>query len=218
MTRSRPAKSYLLHGLCVRSELLLAAREIGGPLHDVAITIGQTRPVPDLPPAGRLLSHIDLPTGSCSLVTRDSRYILRVHRYCDFELSDGLGSICAHLPPHLDEEYASLLVGGVLATVLTLKGCSVLHASAVEVSGQVVAFVAGSGMGKTTLAALCCASGAKLVTDDVLRIETARDGGWCFAGTSELRLRPPLADLAESLSDGPSQSTVDERYSAGPPA
>lgn len=59
-----------------------------------------------------------------------------------------------------------------------------------EVGGRAVAFIGSSGIGKTTLKALCCAAGARLVTDDVLRVEPRDGEGWCFHGTCTLRLRP----------------------------
>lgn len=218
MSGLRPAGNYLVHGLRVRSELRLDAREVKWPAHDLAIAVGEARPVPDRPPAGRVLARLDVPVGSSSLAAQDGRYVLRVNQYCDFELSGVLDAICVHSSPGVDEEFASLLVGGLLATVLTLKGCSVLHASAVEVSGRAVAFVAGSGMGKTTLAALCCAAGARLVTDDVLRVEIANGQGWCFSGSCELRIRAAVSELAESLPGAVSRSTVDERYAVRPEA
>lgn len=218
MNGSRPARTYLLHGLRVRSEIALDGPEADDRTHDLAIAVGEVRPVPDAPPGGRLLARLDLPVGSSSLAVQDGHYVLRVHRYCDFALSDRLEGIRVHLAPERDEEHASLLLGGVIATVLTLRGYSVLHASAVEVSGRAIAIAAGSGMGKTTLAALCCAAGARLVTDDVLRVETAHGQGWCHRGSSELRVRAAVAELAESLPGAARRSTVDERYAAQPPA
>ena len=66
-----------------------------------------------------------------------------------------------------------MLVGGtLLAFVLTMRGEAVLHASAVQVGDAALAFVGASGMGKSTMATLLCADGARLVTDDVLRLDT----------------------------------------------
>jgi hypothetical protein len=211
-------RTYLLHGLRVRSEAALDAPETDSAPHDVVISLGARRPVPDEPPLGRLLARLDLPVGSSSLGAHDGGYTLRIHSYCEFEIDSALGALRVHVPPDADDELPSLMAGSALAMLMTLRGICVLHASAVEVAGGVVAFVAGSGMGKTTVATLCCAEGARLVTDDVLRVEVADGQGWCFSGSRELRLRPAAAELARSLSRTGGRSTVDERLAARPAA
>jgi hypothetical protein len=111
----------------------------------------------------------------------------------------------------------SLLASSLLATVMTLRGNCVLHGSAVELGGRAVAFVGASGRGKTTVAALCCVAGARLVSDDVLRVE-AKDGrGWCFSGSPELRLRPAATGLSKSLNGAGVRSTIDGRLAVTPP-
>jgi hypothetical protein len=59
----------------------------------------------------------------------------------------------------------------VLPLAATLQGLELLHASAVELAGRTLAFVAASGTGKTSLAAQLVAGGASLLTDDVLALE-----------------------------------------------
>ena len=80
--------------------------------------------------------------------------------------------------------------------LLNLLGEPVLHASAVAVRDEAVAFLGASGMGKPTLATLLCSTGAHLVTDDVLRLQRRDDGFACHFGTGELRLCPNAAPLA----------------------
>lgn len=99
------------------------------------------------------------------------------------------------------------------------EGCT-LHASAVEVDEGVIAIVGRSGQGKSTLAAMLCAAGAKLITDDALRVVADDDGVCCFSGTSTLRLRPGAADLARAFAPGTAHSTADGRIGvdAEPPS
>ena len=85
-----------------------------------------------------------------------------------------------HADPDADDGVPSLFLGGALAAAVALRGACVLHASAVQTENLVIAFVGSSGMGKTTVAALCCASGARLVTDDVLRVTAEQGRAWCF--------------------------------------
>ena len=99
----------------------------------------------------------------------------------------------------------TVYAGNVLATVLELRGECILHASCVHVGGSTVAVVGDSGMGKSTVAALFCAEGAQLVSDDALRIDCADGNPICYRGTGQIRLRPAAARYAGSR--GTSSST-----------
>jgi hypothetical protein len=209
----RVTRTYALHGLRVRSQVQLDAPVVDPGPSDLHVRLGPRRSVPDAAPAGRLLAHLELPGGSSSLAAIDGAgYTLRIHSLCDFELDRELRGIQVHLAPDADTELASLFMGSVLAVALALKGCCVLHGSAVEVGGRALAFVGASGMGKTTVAAMFCVAGARLVTDDVLRVECRQERAWCFSGSSELRLRPAAAELAEKLESSVRRDTVDKRF------
>jgi hypothetical protein len=209
-------RGYLTHGLRVRSEVLLDAPTADGPF-DLEVSLGERRPVPNALAPGELLSHLELGVGSSSLGRHDDGYTLRVHNMCDFEIDRELCTVSVHAARDEPDELAQLLLGGALALVLVLRGSCVLHASAVESEGRVVAFVAGSGMGKSTVAALCCIAGARMVSDDVLRVECDQAGCWGFSGSTELRLRKGASDLAQSLDGAPRRSTLDERTAVSPP-
>ena len=71
-----------------------------------------------------------------------------------------------------------------------------LHASAVELDGSAMAFVGNSGQGKSTMATLMCARGARLVTDDVLSVDLDGDRAFARLGATELRLRKGADELA----------------------
>ncbi len=92
--------------------------------------------------------------------------------------------------------------------MLTLRGETVLHASAVALDG--LAFVGQSGRGKSTVAALLCLDGAELVTDDVLAMDTGPPVT-CTGGAPELILRDGAAVLAESQPDARTRVTADDR-------
>ena len=70
-----------------------------------------------------------------------------------------------------DSYLAFPLLGPVMAWILIQRGLVVLHASAVEIDGQCVAFLGDKMAGKSTTAAAFVRAGYKIVTDDILAID-----------------------------------------------
>jgi hypothetical protein len=68
------------------------------------------------------------------------------------------------------EEIAEFLLGPVMGIVLRLRGCTCLHASAVDLDGQAVAFVGNEGAGKSTTAAWFAQKGHAVLCDDILAL------------------------------------------------
>jgi ATP-dependent phosphoenolpyruvate carboxykinase len=68
-------------------------------------------------------------------------------------------------------------LGGVLFSVLYQRGLFVLHASGVNIGGNVVAFLGLKGQGKSTMAATLYGRGHSLVSDDMLAIQIDGDNG-----------------------------------------
>jgi hypothetical protein len=74
--------------------------------------------------------------------------------------------------PGVDEDILrTVLLGPVLCILLRQRGLLVLHASAVNIEGQAVAFMGGSGWGKSTLATAFHTQGYEVLTDDVMPIQ-----------------------------------------------
>ena len=63
------------------------------------------------------------------------------------------------------------LLGGVFSVALHLEGLLSLHGSAVGLGDTAVGFLANKGSGKSTIATALCASGATLITDDMLPVD-----------------------------------------------
>lgn len=194
------ARVYNLYGLRIHSELALpvpiAASDL--PPYDLQVCWGERKTISDTVPAGEILAHLVLDNGrGYTLVDTGSGYTYCFHHTGEFWIDYDLRTVRVHLAPDLHPDIAGLLmVGNVMACVLTLAGESVLHASAVEIDGSALAFLGSSGMGKSSLAALLCANGARFVTDDLLRLEPNGKGGRCFPGTGQLRLRKDAAARA----------------------
>ena len=82
------------------------------------------------------------------------------------------GDAVACSPPD-DEPWSwqRFLVGRILPWAAALRGLEPFHASAVAADGGVLAFVAPTGGGKTSLAVQLVARGARFFTDDVLALD-----------------------------------------------
>lgn len=136
---------------------------------------------------------------------------VRFHGLADAALDMAAGTatveLCSNAPPGMD-----LVLAGdpLLALALALRGQPCLHASAVSMGDQAVAFGGASGAGKSTLAALACLAGADLVADDILALARDGPGMRCLPGSPDLRLRPQTAELLAEA-PWPRRATADGR-------
>lgn len=210
---------YRLHGLLLRSALPLSGfLEPDGP-HDVDVRWTPWKPVPADPPPGRLVAAA-FASGRCLYAATEEggKWTLRVGGICDFVIDSGLDAVECRLDPGADPAFVAVLLAGLaLAFLLNVAGQCVLHASAVEIDGAAVAFAGPSGAGKSTLAALLCSDGARLITDDVLRLGS-EEGPVCIGGGPQLRLRPGAVWTLDEFAHRPSSApTVDGRLAVSPP-
>ena len=94
-----------------------------------------------------------------------------------------------------DEMLAAWVCGPATVAILYQRGLTPLHASAVELDGGLVAFLAPSGTGKSSLAAAQVMGGARLVTDDILAITISEEGDAIgFPGPPWLRIPEATCD------------------------
>lgn len=82
------------------------------------------------------------------------------------------------------------VLGPALAIVLHQRGYLVLHASATELHGHAVAFLGGSGWGKSTMAAVLHGRGHNFLADDFAVIRQEASGPMLFPGFPQLKLWP----------------------------
>jgi hypothetical protein len=146
-------------------------------------------------------------------------YTLRVPGHCDFRIDRALTTIVCRPDPTVARELVDILLAGVVAAfLLGLRGELVLHASAVERDGTGIAFAADSGMGKSTLAALLCAQGARLVADDVLRLHLTGPVS-AVAVARRVRMRAGARAVLDAFpTPPPSVTTIDDRTAITVPA
>lgn len=191
----------LAHGFAIDSCVPLPdCRRSTATTADVTYRFGAERHVPHSPGPGRILAQMPRSDEKGAFFTLsevpDAGWLFRFHGVCDVEISPAADAALFHMDPEAAPGFASVLGSGlIIATILKLRGHLVLHASAVEHEGAAVAIVGRSGMGKSTLSTLLCRKGARLMTDDVLRVDTLPDGVWGRLGSVETRLRPTAASL-----------------------
>ncbi len=181
---------------------------------------GPPATVPDEAPPGEIRSEFEQGGGRYWITNDHDCHWIRCGHRCDFRISHGDGTIEVHPDPGLDRSSVpELLLRNALPLQLRLIDSIVLHASAVRVDSKTVAIMGPPAAGKSSLAALFCAAGAKFVTDDVLRVEMdeAEEAVFCFAGPGAIRLRERSAALATLFPAAPATATLDGRVAVSPP-
>ncbi|BDA71994.1 hypothetical protein RIVM261_004930 [Rivularia sp. IAM M-261] len=99
--------------------------------------------------------------------------------------------------PGVDEALLrTVLLGPILCVLLRQRGLLVLHASCIDINHKGVAFMGGSGWGKSTLATAFHTKGYDVLTDDVLPIEIKTGQPVVFPSYPQFKLCP---DAATSL-------------------
>lgn len=214
-------RTYAAYGLVIRSDIELPLQAVAPAPADVTISHDPQLPVPSAPLDRRApdviasLGDDDDPWYVAS--PRGQRVSFNVRRTAQFELCAVSGAISWRGHPDADGSLVPILLSGtVLSLFLILRHELVLHASAVAIDDEALAFVGHSGRGKSTMAALGVAAGATAIADDVLVVDTADEPRCCGNG-GELRLRPAAAPLSRSLPVGTGERwTTDERLSVLP--
>ncbi|QDB80206.1 hypothetical protein FE251_13065 [Georgenia wutianyii] len=220
----RPEPPQRLYGLTVAADFPLHQHRPApaGARVDLTVLDGEPLDGNHGTPAGQvLLDFGQEPDRWYTAVRRpDASVLLRVHGVCDFVLGPDLADVTVHLVRGTDPGMRAIMTTGtLLALQLYLRGNAVLHASAVERDGTAVAFLGHSGMGKSTLAALMCADGARVVSDDVVPV--AAGSRPCVPlGATELRLRPGAEAVTEAMATGSYRvrTSADDRTVVGLPS
>jgi hypothetical protein len=112
--------------------------------------------------------------------------------------------VIVELNPGVDERAVRLcLLGPIVALVLHQQGRLILHASAVAVGDNAIAFLGGQGWGKSTLAAAFHVRGHSVLADDVTAIQTDSACPTVLPGFPQIKLWPnsivALGDVPETL-------------------
>jgi hypothetical protein len=221
------ARAYELSGMRIVSEIPLVAPQVdvGDRIPaDVTIVLGETRDPPFERPSADVVAELVVDGFPRYTICRVADgYVCRIVSVGDFVIDAGFRRVVCYPTGGGRRDVLPIIVAGtVTAFILAMNGWYVLHGSAVEIGGRALAFVGTSGQGKSTMAAMFCATGASLVTDDILPLEfTGSPEGMeivrCLPSSTEIRLREKAASLAKRFdSDAQVRVTADERHAVEP--
>jgi hypothetical protein len=168
--------AYSVFGLIIRSELPL--RELppadGHSAAQVTIRLGET----GAPPEGALGYSVS-EAGTLLRVADVGRYLIR----------DGREILVEPAARASGRNVRLFLLGSALGALLHQRGLLPLHANAIELDGQAVAFSGHSGAGKSTIAAWFHDRGHRILSDDVCVIGFDEAGrALAYPGIPRLRL------------------------------
>src|SRR5688572_8985888 len=187
------ARRYLVYGLVLESSIPLSCpRAEAHSRPDVYLRAGAARRFEN---AGHILQLSSNPEQwfECRRLSDGTTY-LRWAGLFEFLIAPDARTIEYHrLEKATDESLTTYLLGQVLSFSLLSRGYEPLHATAVVIDGEAVAFLGDCGYGKSTLGAAFLARGFPILTDDVLVLE-AGNGRWrAHAGPPRLKLFPSVA-------------------------
>jgi hypothetical protein len=204
--RSRTnAWKYQVCGITIRSDWKIAycepheARDavvdiVECSADDLEDVIAESETLPSLPAWFRI-THLN-----------DGSTFLHFPDLADFLVSaDGHLILARQLDAAYLDGFFTYLLGHALSYSLLQFGIEQLHATCVTVNGSAVAFLGDTGYGKSTLAAAFVREGHRLVTDDMLVLQTASDGVYVKPALARIKLFPEVAEylLGGNMTGGP---------------
>ncbi len=114
--------------------------------------------------------------------------LLNVPRVGRFWIQGGREIIVDPAEKASERNVLLFLLGSAFGALLHQRGMMPLHANAIEVDGQAVAFSGHSGAGKSTIAAWFYDRGHRILADDVFAVGFDADRAIAYPGLPRLRL------------------------------
>jgi hypothetical protein len=196
-------RHYRAYGVSILSELPLplreAHREFGPTLYELEIRLSE-RPLVGAARQEVTPQSSPLPGSYFGQMLDGSSYV----RWDDVGEAlisrNGRSIACRPFPQTDPESFYVYLLGQALSFALVKGSFEPLHATAVAVGDQAIAFLGDCGFGKSTLAAAFLQAGHRLLTDDLLLLETTPRGILAHPGPARIKLFPKVA--RHFLADG----------------
>jgi hypothetical protein len=194
--QSAEFRRYCAYGVAIRSELPLPLPEMRGPTEAALLELeirASDEPLSGAIPEGVKLQRNPLsgfdfgqfPDGSTFVRWDDVGEVLIS--------KNGRSIACRPFRQTDSESFHVYLLGQALSFALVMNGFEPLHATAVVVEDQVVAFLGDCGFGKSTLAAAFLQAGHRLLTDDLLLLRTTTRRVLAYPGPTRIKLFPKMA-------------------------
>jgi hypothetical protein len=175
--------TYNAYGLSIQSELplpeLIASQAAG----EITIRLDKGR--------DEALPAVDQ-TGWIELSRQQA--ILYVDQVGVFKLIEGREVVVNPLAEVRESLLRLCILGPVMGVLLYQRGKLVLHASVLDFDGNAVAFMGGSGWGKSSLAAALLRSGHDLISDDVAPVELSDGMATILPGLFRLKIDLEVAE------------------------
>ena len=116
-------------------------------------------------------------------------------------LFSGGEEITVNPMPGVDESLLqTTILGPALCLLLEQRGLLVLHASCINIDGYAVAFLGGSGWGKSTLATAFHRQGYDVLTDDVMPVKIAAGQAIVLPSYPQFKVSPEaLVSLGQDV-------------------
>lgn len=144
------------------------------------------------------------------------RYALWARSYGSCVIEAGGEAVLGAPAAESDRHWQAFVIGQVLPICAVLQGVETFHASAVVRDGGATAFVAPSGVGKTSVAVHRALAGAEMLTDDVLAVSLERGAVMAHPGAPVASLRGgeyERLSIQERVRLGPERRRDDQRAS-----
>lgn len=196
---SHRAETYALYGLTLQSAVPLPCPSVDQPLASPDAVLVECG-VAEIAQAcnQEQISFQEEGFWRCSIFADGSAHVVWKEHF-EFVVSAGAEQVLwRKLQQVPDEVFFTYFLGQVLSYCLLARGIEPLHATAIQVGDQAIAFLGDSGAGKSTLAATFLEKGYTLLTDDVLALEFRGDSVWVRPGIARVKLNPDSADAVFS--------------------
>lgn len=142
-----------------------------------------------------------------------TRYFLRIHGIASYQVNNGQEILVCPEPGSLPLDVRAYLLGTLFVVLCQQRGLLPMHASAVSNGKGVVAFVARSGQGKSSLAAHLAQRGFRVVSDDVCLVDTAMEQAMVIPAAPWLKLwRNSLEILGRQVDGLERVFSEDDKY------
>lgn len=168
-------KSYKAYNLCIASEL---------PLPELMETEGE----PDV-----IVRFGKIDNATAMQHDGGQNFLGEIPEVAEFFIHNGREIIINPVAGVDESLLRTVLLGPVLCVLLRQRGLLVLHASCININHKGVAFMGGSGWGKSTLATAFHTKGYDVLTDDVLPIQIKTGQPVVFPSYPQFKLWPEAA-------------------------